>query len=44
MFDNKTKFSTVLNSSDEENNNSMDKNELDNEDEEEDVEILTNTK
>ena len=44
MFDNKTKFSTVLNSSDEDNNNSMDKNELDNEDEEEDVEILTNTK
>ena len=44
MFDNKTKFSTVLNSSDEDNNNSMDKNELDNEDEEEDLEILTNTK
>ena len=44
MFDNRTKFSTILNSSDEYNNNSIDKNDLDDEDDEEEVKILSNTK
>ena len=44
VFDNKTKFSTLLNSSDENSNNSIDKNNLDNEDDEEEVKILSNTK
>jgi hypothetical protein len=44
MLENKTKLSTILNSSDEDNNNKSDKNDSDNEDDEEEVKILSNTK